>query len=145
MNESTKPEFDFIAIGETLIDFISSEEVESFAKADTYNRFVGGQPTNLTRNMALLGNQVALGACVGDDYFGKYIIEQLDQLNIDVGLIQITTKVPTTLVPITRTRGGTPKFMIFRGADAHIQPIPPPHECGQQCTHYSYFGIRSQP
>ncbi len=121
MNIAKSHSYNFFALGETLIDFISSEEVESLAQADSYQRFIGGQPTNLTRNMALLGNSVALGACVGNDYFGQYIIEQLNQQNIETKFVQKSNRAPTTIVPVTRTRGGTPKFMIFRGADAYIQ------------------------
>ena len=102
--------YDFIALGESLIDFISIEEVKSLAEADCFQRFMGGQPTNLTRNMALLGNHVALGACVGDDYFGEYILNQLNLLNIDTKLVQISHQAPTTIVHITRTSGGTPQF-----------------------------------
>ncbi len=147
MTESTQPEYDLIALGETLIDFISSEEVDSLAQADSYHRFVGGQPTNLTRNMALLGNHVALGACVGDDYFGQYIIEQLDQLNIDVRYIQKTAKAPTTIVSVTRARGGTPKFMIFRGADAYIQRTSPLMDAVARTrgVHTSAFALSREP
>ena len=139
--------FDFIALGEILIDFISSEEVDSLAQADSYNRFVGGQPTNLTRNMALLGNQVALGACVGDDYFGQYIIDQLTQLNIDPRFIQKSNLAHTTIVPVTRTRGGTPKFMIYRGADSLFQAEPALLEAVSKTRiiHTSAFAISRDP
>ena len=147
MNEFTQPAYDFIALGETLIDFISSEEVNSLAQADSYHRFVGGQPTNLARNMALLGNRAALGACVGDDYFGQYIIDQLSQLNIDTQFIQKSIVSPTTIVPVTRTRGGTPKFIIFRGADAHIQTISPLMDAvaNSRIIHTSAFALSREP
>ena len=73
--------FDFIALGETLIDLISCTEVETLRDADFYQRFVGGEPTNLTRNMALVGKKAALVACVGRDYLGQFILEELQQTN----------------------------------------------------------------
>jgi len=147
MSDIKNQTYDFIALGETLIDFISSEEVDSLAQADSYIRFVGGQPTNLTRNMALLGNRVALGACVGDDYFGHYIIDQLTQLNIDPRFIQKSNLAHTTIVPVTRTRGGTPKFMIFRGADSLFQAEPALLEAVSKTRiiHTSAFAISREP
>ncbi len=122
MKKSSHPSFDFISIGETLIDLISCDEVDTLLDADCFQRFVGGQPTNLARNMALLGNNTALGACVGDDFFGHYIREQLAMMGVHTEFIQTTNNAPTSAVPVTRTQGGTPGFMIYRGADSFIEP-----------------------
>lgn len=139
--------FDFIALGETLIDFISAEEVNSLMDAATYKRFVGGEPTNLSRNMALLGNQAALAACVGEDHFGKYIRDQLDQAGVNTNHLQTTLEAPTTFVPVTRTQGGTPDFMIYRGADAFLRESPGLMNsvANSHIVHTSAFAISREP
>ena len=94
MPDSTVHAFDFIAIGEILSDLISCTELESLKDANTYQRFVGGQPTNLSRNMALLGNNTALAACVGSDTIGEHIIEQLRLTSVDTRYLQTIPEIP---------------------------------------------------
>jgi fructokinase len=114
--------YDFIALGEILIDLISCMDVESLRDANTYQRFVGGEPTNLSRNMALMGKKVALVACVGSDNLGQHILEQLQLTDIDTQFIQRSNQAPSTIVLVSKTLEGTPDFIPYRGADAHIQP-----------------------
>lgn len=52
--ENTKqlPAYDFIALGEALVDFISTDLASSLNESMTFQRFIGGQATNLSMNMA---------------------------------------------------------------------------------------------
>jgi fructokinase len=97
--------------------------------------------------MALLGNRVAMGTCLGEDGFGHYIQEQLHRMEIDTDYVQFTPDAPTTLALITRTAGGTPDFIICRGADAHLQPHPALLEAVANCRliHTSAFAISRNP
>jgi fructokinase len=142
-----KEAFDFIALGESLIDFISCKEVASLAEAECYQRFVGGESSNLARNMALLGNQVALGICVGDDHLGEYIRARLSSTGVSPKFIQTTLEAPTTLVLVTKTPGGTPDFMIYRGADAYLRPTDSLLEAAGSCRliHTSAFALSRNP
>jgi fructokinase len=139
--------FDFFSLGEALIDLISSQAAESLGDADSFQRFAGGEPANLARNMALLGNRVAMGTCLGEDGFGHYIQEQLHRMKINTDYVQLTPDAPTTLALITRTAGGTPDFIICRGADAHLQPHPAMLEAVADCRliHTSAFAISRNP
>lgn len=147
MTTQNAPTYDFIALGEALIDLISCNEVDALSEADCYQRFIGGQPTNLARNMALLGHQTALAACVGDDSFGYYIKENLEQANVDIRFLQTTLEAPTTIVPVTRTRGGTPGFMIYRGADTFTKPTSGLMDAVRQTriVHTSAFALSRDP
>lgn len=113
--------FDFLALGEAVVDLISSEAVASLGAATHFERFTGGQVTNLAMNMARLGNRVALAACVGDDSFGQLLRERVAAANVATGCLQVSAEAPTTLIPVTRTPRGTPDFLVYRGADAHLQ------------------------
>ena len=147
MPDSTVHAFDFIAIGEILSDLISCTELESLKDANTYQRFVGGQPTNLSRNMALLGNNTALAACVGSDTIGEHIIEQLRLTSVDTRYLQTIHEAPTTIVLVAKTRRGTPDFVIYRGADAHIQGTRALLEtvAKSRILHTSAFAISREP
>jgi fructokinase len=139
--------FDFFSLGEALIDLISCEEAKSLGDAEFFQRFAGGEPANLARNMALLGNRVAMGTCLGEDGFGQYVREQLDRMKINTDYVQVSRSAPTTLALITRTAGGTPDFIICRGADARLQPRPSLMEAvaDSRLVHTSAFAISRNP
>ena len=120
MSDISSTPFDFFALGEALIDLISEKVAESLSGAKMFRRFVGGQPTNLSMTMARLGNRVAIATCLGEDGFGHYIHQQLDQAGVHTDYIQFTRQAPTTLVINTR-QTKTPDFVIYRGADACFQ------------------------
>ena len=94
--DSTDPNqphrFDLFALGEALIDLISENVVDSIGEASHFQRFLGGQPANIAINMALLGKQVALAACVGEDGFGHYIVNQLKARRVNTDFIQFTNQ-----------------------------------------------------
>jgi fructokinase len=112
---------DLLAFGETVVDLISEQDVVSLAEAGHYHRFLGGQATNVALNVVRLGGRAAVVGCVGDDGFGNYLHQQLDQAGINTDTLQVIPQMPTTLVVNARTTM-TPDFIIYRGADAYILP-----------------------
>jgi len=119
--QNLNAQFDFFALGEAVIDLISSEMVPHLKEATRFERFTGGQVTNLAMNMARLGNRVALGSCLGDDDFGQLLRQQIAASNVVTNYLQVSSVAPTTLIPVTRTPSGTPEFVVYRGADALLQ------------------------
>lgn len=117
---AASPTFDFLALGESVVDFISIDRVAHLEEAAHFERFVGGQAANLAMNMARLGNRAAIGTCVGADGFGMLLRQQIAAAGVSTDYIQITTEAPTTLIPVTRTTNGTPKFIVYRGADVQL-------------------------
>lgn len=110
---------DLYAIGEVVVDFISISMADSLAEAKKFHSFVGGQPANLAIDLALLGRNTALAACVGDDGFGKMITKFLKERGVKTEYIQCTEKAPTSSAIIAR-HTNTPDFVINRGADAYL-------------------------
>jgi sugar/nucleoside kinase (ribokinase family) len=139
--------FDFLALGEAVVDFISKEVVAHLVDASSFERFTGGQVTNLAMNMARLGNRVALGACLGDDGFGELLQQRIAAANICTDYLQITREAPTTLIPVTRTPRGTPEFVICRGADARLQAEDQLLEAAAhtKILHTSAFALSREP
>ncbi len=112
---------DLLAFGEALVDLISEQTVSSLAEAGRYNRFLGGQVTNVAFNVARLGGRAAVVGCVGDDGFGRYIRQQLSLAGIGTDYLRLTSQSPTTVV-VNARQTMTPDFVICRGADSHIRP-----------------------
>lgn len=138
--------FDLFAIGESLVDLISIEMAENLGLATHFQRFPGGQVTNLAMNMARLGKRIALAASVGEDGFGRYLQEQLDLGNVTRDYIQTTSKAATTISVITR-HTHTPDFVILRGADTHLSLTPEIESAvsSSRLIHTSAFALSREP
>jgi sugar/nucleoside kinase (ribokinase family) len=138
--------YDLFAIGEALVDLISTEMAENLGMATHFQRFPGGQVENLAMNMARLGKRTALAASVGEDGFGHYIQEQLELGNVTRDYIQTTSKATTTISIITR-HTQTPDFVIFRGADIYLRLTPEIKSAVSSCrlVHTSAFALSREP
>jgi 5-dehydro-2-deoxygluconokinase len=94
---STQP-FDVLAIGRSGVDIyplqigVGLEHVESFGK------FLGGSAANVAVAAARLGNHAALISGVGDDPFGTFVRNELDELGVDNRYVATHDEYPT---PVT--------------------------------------------
>ncbi len=139
------PEYDIIAAGEYLIDMISEEFTENLATAEKYRRLPGGSPANMSMNMARLGNDVALVACVGLDATGSFLIDYLSDYSVDHRGI-FRSPEPTTIVLVTRSQEVS-DFEVYRSADTQIkdnafQLINP---ANARLFHTTCFGLSKEP
>lgn len=142
----SKKQYDLIAIGEALVDLISDQIVPALNQAEQFQRFLGGEATNVALNVARLGGRAALIACVGEDGFGSYIRQQLDEAGVAVNYVRVTSQSPTT-VAVNARQTATPDFIIYRGADAHILPDERYLEAirASRAVHTSAFALSREP
>jgi len=143
---SESPVFDFFAIGETVIDLITEQMIDSLASAKKLHIFVGGQSTNLAINLALLGRQTALAACLGEDGLGEMAYQRLDAAGVNLDYIQYTNAAPTTISIIARHKT-TADFTIHRGADTFLEFDTRIYDGinKSRIVHSSAFSIARQP
>ena len=85
-----------IGIGEVLIDFIGVEQA-SLDEVMNFKKCFGGAPMNTIVGVARLGVETGAIAAVGDDPFGKFIIEEFKKNDVDVSQVKIKKDVRTTL------------------------------------------------
>lgn len=116
-----KPEIDLLAIGEILIDFISTERVDTLAEAATFRRLQGGSPANLAVNMSRLGLRAALMAKAGAGAFGQYLKAEMQRGGVITDYLLLDPNVQTSFVFVTQT-SGTPDFEAFRHGDYQLSP-----------------------
>lgn len=109
---------DLLTIGELLVDMISKEYNANF-ECDTYERFFGGSPSNITMNTKMLGINSIVASSIGRDGFGTFLINNLASKNIDTSYIQLTDY-PSSMVLITKSKS-TPNPIFYRGADYHLE------------------------
>jgi sugar/nucleoside kinase (ribokinase family) len=112
---------DILAVGELLIDMISTDFAESMDAVESYRRIPGGSPSNLAMNMKRLGNNVRLISSVGKDGFGDFLMNYIKKLELNTEGVAQVADVPTTLILVTRSKTVS-DFEAYRGADTHILP-----------------------
>lgn len=109
-------QLEVLAVGETVVDFISHEKVSSLRAADNYTRYLGGQPANVAVYVSKLGGRAAVLSKVGSGLFGDFLEEQLQRHGVSTETLLRTNDAGTTTVFISRT-AGIPDFQVNRGAD----------------------------
>ncbi len=85
-------QFDIIVVGELNVDLIlnqlnSMPVVGKEILAGQMNLSLGSSSAIFASNIASLGSKVAFAGKLGDDMFGKYILEQLEAKSVDTSYI----------------------------------------------------------
>ncbi|WP_010277559.1 carbohydrate kinase family protein [Paenibacillus senegalensis] len=142
--ELAEKSIDIFAIGDLLIDMISSE-YDDLAGCDTYNRFFGGSPSNIAMNAHKLGVRSLVASAVGKDGLGKFLINHLQTTGIDTSCIQ-QVEHSTSMVVVTKSKT-TPIPIFYRGADYHLQYNDNLREAllNSRMVHFSCWPISRMP
>ncbi|HEX8155976.1 MAG TPA: PfkB family carbohydrate kinase, partial [Solirubrobacteraceae bacterium] len=137
---------DVLSVGETVVDFISHERVNSLRTAKQFTRYLGGQPANVAVYVAKLGARSAVISKVGTGYFGEFLEEQLQHHGVSTEALLRTDAQPTTSVFVTRTVG-VPDFQVSRGADVllDIRDVPESLIERARAVHTSCFALSREP
>lgn len=137
---------DVLAVGETLVDFISHEFRISLRTADRFERYLGGQPANVAVYVARLGGRSAVISKVGTDYFGEYLEDQLSRHGVSTEGLRRTPEAASTNAFVTRTVG-VPDFQVNRAADVllNIREVPDELVERARAVHTSAFALSRDP
>ncbi|MDP8901080.1 MAG: PfkB family carbohydrate kinase [Actinomycetota bacterium] len=137
---------DVLAVGESLVDFISHEFRISLRTADRFSRYLGGQPANVAVYVAKLGGRSAVVTKVGADYFGEFVEDQLGRHGVSTEGVHRAPGEPTTSAFVTRTVN-VPDFQVNRGADALLSIREVPDELVERAraVHTSAFALSRDP
>lgn len=140
-----KRKVDVIAVGEILLDLISSEYAENFASATNYVRIPGGSPANLAMNMARLGKKIKLTATVGPDDSGDLLIKTVEQAGVDISAMR-RALLPTSLILVTKSKAVS-NFEPYRLADAQItaQQLKAANFSEARVLHTTAFALSHEP
>lgn len=143
---SEKENIDILCVGEALVDFIGTQVEEPIHNTRDFHRYLGGSPTNVAMNMARLGLEVSMVATVGEDGFGDYILERLQETKVGTAQVRRTKSKPTSVIFVNRTIK-TPDFIAMRGADSLITSTQLPDELLARCRifHTSCFALSTSP
>ena len=106
-----------LCIGELLIDFFTSEIKQSLIEATTFEKQAGGAPANVAATIAKLGGNAYFCGKVGDDAFGHFLKQILQNAGVCTEQLILDPSAPTTLAFVSRETDGERDFIFNRGAD----------------------------
>ncbi|MEO1387275.1 MAG: carbohydrate kinase [Cyanobacteria bacterium J06634_6] len=116
-----------ICLGEILVDCFAEQPGRSRQEVSSWTALPGGAPANVACALAKLGNRVEFIGAVGEDPWGKALIQLLGDMNVGRQGVQSRHKAPTRQVYITTEVNGARTFAGFNGehdpaafADAHL-------------------------
>lgn len=136
--------YDLLTIGELLID-MKSEDYDDNFEGSNFNKFFGGSPANIAMNAKRLGINSIVAAAVGDDGLGAYLIQQLENSDIDTEYIQ-KLDYATSLVLVSKSIS-SPIPIFYRGADYQLKYTHELEIATRACKiiHFSCWPISRMP
>ena len=99
---------DLLAIGETLVDFISVEQTDWLRNATTFRRYLGGSPANIAVNVAKLGGEAAVVSKTGIGAFAQFIKSELQRHGVSIDYLVMDHRNRTTVAFVSSTSGKPP-------------------------------------
>ncbi len=133
-----------LCIGEVLIDGISAEITTDLEHANSLEIVVGGSVANFNYYLSKLDVSAILVASVGNDGFGKKIIQTLKNRNIDAEHITVLDNHSTSFIAVSKT-AQTPDFIAYRDADKEIVSIDSSLLNDIALVHSTAFCLSQQP
>ncbi len=113
-----------ITLGESLIDLFPAEVGKRLVEVSAFLPSPGGAPANTAVAATRLGAETAFIGKVGDDLFGRHLVESLAAEGVDTRGVRFDDYARTTMAIIAMVDENTPEFMFYRnpGADTRLRP-----------------------
>lgn len=105
-NYKNKP-LDFIALGRLCIDLNPNEFNKPMEESMTFKKYVGGSPANITVGASKLGLKTGFIGKVSDDQMGRFAVNYMKNLNIDVSQIAVDKEGGVTGLTFTEIKSPT--------------------------------------
>jgi 5-dehydro-2-deoxygluconokinase len=89
---------DIITIGRSSVDLYGAQIGGRLEDMGSFEKYIGGSPTNIACGTARLGLRSAVITAVGDEHMGRFIIEQLAREGVDTRGVKVDPERLTALV-----------------------------------------------
>jgi sugar/nucleoside kinase (ribokinase family) len=104
--------FDIVCLGELLIDFVATTP-GSLRAAPGFVKAPGGAPANVAVAASRLGLKVAFVGKVGDDEFGRFLLDTLRENLVDVTGLRLSSRGATPLAFVSVTESAERDFLFY--------------------------------
>lgn len=108
-----------LCIGELLIDFIGKDINMGLANGVNFEKKAGGAPANVAASVCKLGGKATFLGQVGNDSFGRFLVNVLKSVDIDVDMTIMEGQ--TTLAFVAIDKNGERDFEFNRGSDGEYK------------------------
>lgn len=140
---------DVVCLGELLIDFVPTVSGVSLIEAPAFKKAPGGAPANVAAGLAKLGVSAAFLGKVGDDAFGQFLKETLDEVGVDTQGVIFSHDARTALAFVSLQPDGEREFMFYRhpSADMLFAPEEVDHDQikSARLFHFGSISLISEP
>jgi len=108
-----------VCLGEILIDMIPDKKGVSWREISSFSPVPGGAPANVCIGLARLGVKAGFIGKVGDDPFGRMLVDTLQRNGVDTSQVKFDSIIRTTLAFVSINERGENDFIFYRnpGAD----------------------------
>lgn len=89
LNFKSDRTLDLIGVGRLCVDFNSDQINRPMEETTSFTKYVGGSPANIAVGTARLGQKTGFIGKVADDQMGRYIVNYLNEKNIDTSNVSI--------------------------------------------------------
>jgi len=115
---------DVVTLGELLIDFVPTVSGVTLIEAPAFKKAPGGAPANVAAGLAKLGVSCAFLGKVGEDAFGHFLKETLDNAGANTDGLVFSTEARTALAFVSLKADGEREFMFYRHPSADMLYTP---------------------
>jgi sugar/nucleoside kinase (ribokinase family) len=142
--------FDCLSAGILVVDHLTVPishlpRAGELVMADALPLSIGGNAANVSMNLARLGVQVGAVGCVGDDVFGQFAVQTLQNGGVDVRGVRVLDRVATAATVIINVKGEDRRFIHAAGANAAMTADGIPVELVRQCKVFYVGGYLLMP
>jgi fructokinase len=139
------PTLDVVTCGELLIDFVATEVGVTLAQASLFQKAPGGAPANVAVGLARLGHRVGFLGQVGDDEFGRFLVDTLQSHGVDVSSMRFSSEARTALAFVSLLPQGERDFMFYRHPSADMlwrcEDVNPAYLASARIFHYGSISL----
>jgi 5-dehydro-2-deoxygluconokinase len=105
---------DVLSVGRVSVDLYAQEANIGFDGQQTFQKSIGGSPTNVAVAAARLGLKAALATKVGKDGFGEYVRNKLSGFGVATDYVFTQPGAQTPLAFAALTPPETPTIAFYR-------------------------------
>lgn len=102
-----------LCVGEAIVDLIGEEQTDSMRAIRRFAPHFGGTVANVALAAARLGAPIALAGAAGDDEWGRWLVAQLVESDVDVSGFELLSDVHTQLAFVAVDRSGEPTYELY--------------------------------
>jgi fructokinase len=140
---------DVLCIGELLVEFVADTSNVSLSQSPGFIKAPGGAPANVAVALSRLGVDSGFMGKVGDDPFGIFLRECLEEDSVDVSSLYRDPDARTTAVFTAVWDDGRKDLCFYRnpGADMMLHPdeIDESVFAGLRCFHFGSITFINEP